>query len=173
MVCDHKSLTVINNSFVFSSKIIRECFTGAENDSLYQSTVPLPRQNKAARSCGGTSTAASTGDLVFPFPSQTHFVGLCDGIGSDMDCPGAPRQKNSAPFRFRGLRKSRENCTSAVSVFLSNSDPLALGSELAENDRCSTDDSCLPLSLEVNASRPNRTMGTTDDKLNYSLTGSG
>ena len=42
MVCDHKSLTVINNSFVFSSKIIRECFTGAENDSLYQSTVPLP-----------------------------------------------------------------------------------------------------------------------------------
>ena len=26
-----------------------------------------PRQNKAARSCGGTSTATSTGDLVFPF----------------------------------------------------------------------------------------------------------
>ena len=31
----------------------------------------------------------------------------------------APRQKNSAPFRFRGLRKSRENCTSAESFFLS------------------------------------------------------
>ncbi len=31
----------------------------------------------------------------------------------------APRQKNSAPFRFRGLRKSRENCTSAASFFLS------------------------------------------------------
>ena len=29
------------------------------------------------------------------------------------------RQKNSAPFRFRGLRKSRGNCTSAESFFLS------------------------------------------------------
>ena len=48
MVCDHKSLTVINNSFVFSSKIIRECFTGAENDSLYQSTVPLPETKRPA-----------------------------------------------------------------------------------------------------------------------------
>ena len=39
----------------------------------------------------GTSTATSTGDLVFPFPSQTHFVGLYDGIGSDLHCPGAPK----------------------------------------------------------------------------------
>jgi len=34
------------------------------------------RQNKAARSCGGTSTATSTGDLVFPFrigPSSLGF----------------------------------------------------------------------------------------------------
>ena len=83
---------------------------------------PAPRQNKAARSCGGTSTATSTGDLVFPFPSQTHSVGLCDGTGSVFSCPGAPRQKNSAPFRFRGLRKSRENCTSAESFFLSKSE---------------------------------------------------
>ena len=84
-----------------------------------QVLLPAPRQNKAARSCGGTSTATSTGDLVFPFPSQTHSVGLCDGTGSDFNCPGAPCQKNSAPFRFRGLRKSRENCTSAESFFLS------------------------------------------------------
>ena len=107
------------------------------------------------------------------------------------------RQTKPIPFRFRGFRRSPESSISigsvflsnlnqlalgfklvkngrtAVSVFLSNSGPLALGSELAENDRCSTDDSCLPLSLEVNASRPNRTMGTIDDKLNYSLTGSG
>ena len=33
---------------------------------------------------------------------------------------GAPRQKNSAPLRFRGLRKSRENCVSAESFFLSD-----------------------------------------------------
>ena len=35
-------------------------------------------------------------------------------------CP--PRQKNPAPFRFRGLRKSRENCISAVSFFLSKTE---------------------------------------------------
>ena len=34
-------------------------------------------------------------------------------------CRADTRQKNSAPFRFRGLRKSRENCTSAESFFLS------------------------------------------------------
>ena len=54
-----------------------------------------PRQNKAARSCGGTSTATSTGDLVFPFPSQTHSVGLCDGTGSNLNCPGAPKWRES------------------------------------------------------------------------------
>ena len=92
--------------------------------------LPAPRQNKAARSCGGTSTATSTGDLVFPFPSQTHFVGLCDGIGSDMDCPGAPRQKKLTPFRFPGYRKSRENCTSAESFFLFQIEPASLGFDL-------------------------------------------
>ena len=35
-----------------------------------------------------------------------------------------PRQKNSAPFRFRGLRKSRENFISVASFFLSKSNPL-------------------------------------------------
>ena len=35
-----------------------------------------------------------------------------------------PRQKKPAPFRFRGLRKSRENAISAVSFFLSKPDPL-------------------------------------------------
>ena len=49
-----------------------------------------PRQNKAAMSWGGTSTATMTGGLVFPFPSQTHSVELCDGFDSDLDCPGAP-----------------------------------------------------------------------------------
>ena len=50
------------------------------------------------------------------------------GVGSP-----PPRQKNAAPFRFRGLRKSRENCISAASFFLSNSDPLTLGSESVGN----------------------------------------
>ena len=35
-----------------------------------------------------------------------------------------PRQKTPAPFRFRGLRKSRESCTSAGAFFLSESNPL-------------------------------------------------
>ena len=43
-------------------------------------------------------------------------------IGSDLECHGTPRQKNSAPFRFRGLRKSRENFTSAESFFLSETE---------------------------------------------------
>ena len=54
-----------------------------------------PRQNKAIRSCGGTSAAASTDDLVFPFPSQTHSVGLCDGFVSHLDRPNAPRQNKA------------------------------------------------------------------------------
>ena len=44
--------------------------------------------------------------------------------------PRAPRQKNSAPFRFRGLRKSRENCTSAESFFLYQIEPASLGFDL-------------------------------------------
>ena len=36
--------------------------------------------------------------------------------------PAPPRQKNAAPFRFRGLRKCRENCTSAASFFLSETE---------------------------------------------------
>ena len=54
--------------------------------------------------------------------------------GSDLDCPGAPRQKNSAPFRFRGLRKSRENCTSAESFFLSKSEDSRGSSDLVLNE---------------------------------------
>ena len=42
----------------------------------------------------------------------------------------APRQKDSAPFRFHGLRKSRENCTSAESFFLFQIGPALLGSDL-------------------------------------------
>ena len=33
-------------------------------------------------------------------------------------------------FRFRGLRKSRENCTSAESFFLSQIEPASLGFDL-------------------------------------------
>jgi len=36
----------------------------------------------------------------------------------------APRQKKPAPFRFRGLRMSRENSISAAFFFLSKPDPL-------------------------------------------------
>ena len=52
-------------------------------------------------------------------------VDVADSKSADGDIvwvrvpPPAPRQKNSVPFRFRGLRKSRENCTSAESFFLS------------------------------------------------------
>ena len=53
----------------------------------------------------------------YPIPSQAR--PMRDEAWPVSDCPGAPRQKNSAPFRFRGLRKSRENCTSAESFFLS------------------------------------------------------
>jgi len=57
----------------------------------------------------------------YPIPSQARpHAKLISG--SDLDCSGAPRQKNSAPFRFRGLRKSRENCTSAESFFLSETE---------------------------------------------------
>ena len=139
---------------------------------------PAPRQNKAMRSCGGTSTATSTDDLVFPFQPRPADAGLASDretgsdldwpgapekgkscsdfpfsgaaplarmdplrsnakedsrplsrsshadlkVGSDLNCLGAPRQKNSAPFRFRGFRKSRENCISAASFFLSKSE---------------------------------------------------
>ncbi len=37
---------------------------------------------------------------------------------------GCQRQKKPTALRFRGLRKRRENCVSAVSFFLSKSDPL-------------------------------------------------
>ena len=106
-------------------------------DTLYQSPVSAlfgaPRQNKTIRSCGGTSTATSTDGLVFPFQPRPADAGLASDweAGSDLDCPGAPRQKNSAPFRFRGLRKSRENCTSAESFFLSKSEVSRGTSDLA------------------------------------------
>ena len=75
-----------------------------------QVLLPAPRQNKAARSCGGTSTATSTGDLVFPFPSQTHSVGPCDGVGSDLTFPfsGAapPARVNPLRSNAKGVAKS-------------------------------------------------------------------
>ena len=43
-----------------------------------------------------------------------------------------PRQKNSTPFRFRGLRKSRENCISVESFFLLQIGPASLGSDLGD-----------------------------------------
>ena len=65
--------------------------------------------------------------ITNPLPSPPH-ANL--KFGSDSDCPGAPRQKNSAPFRFRGLRKSRENCTSAEPFFLYQIEPASLGFDL-------------------------------------------
>ena len=91
---------------------------------------PAPRQNKAARSCGGTSTATSTGDLVFPFPSQTHSVGLCDGIGPDLDCPGAPRRSSLRTARKRQLQSSCLFLICAPRLLLFCRDPLTLGSRL-------------------------------------------
>ena len=44
--------------------------------------------------------------------------------------PPAPRQKNAAPFRFRGFRKCRENSISAASFFLFQIGPAPLGSDL-------------------------------------------
>ena len=56
------------------------------------------------------------------------------------------RQTKPAPFRFPGFRKSRESCTSAVSVFLSNSDPLrwALSWGTIENVSDEADSISLP-----------------------------
>ena len=42
------------------------------------------------------------------------------------------RQKNSTPFRFRGLRKRRENCISVESFFLLQIGPASLGSDLGK-----------------------------------------
>ena len=50
----------------------------------------------------------------------------CKARGSALGAFAPPprRRKNAAPFRFRGFRKSRENCISAASFLLSKSDPL-------------------------------------------------
>ena len=42
------------------------------------------------------------------------------------------RQKKAIPFRFPGFRKSRESSISIASFFLTNTDPLALGSVLGK-----------------------------------------
>jgi hypothetical protein len=104
----------------------------------YHNQRDLTRQNKAARSCGGTSTATSTGDLVFPFPSQTHSVGLCDGIGSDMNCSGAPENGHPVGCPFSGGQPAagddplRSNDSRGSYPPLSSSPhaDLALGSDL-------------------------------------------
>ena len=44
------------------------------------------------------------------------------------------RQKKLAALRFRGLRKSRESCTSAISFFLSTAKPLRLALRLSNMD---------------------------------------
>ncbi len=44
--------------------------------------------------------------------------------------PGPPRQKKSNPFRFRGLRNSRENFISFDFFFLLQIGPAWLGSDL-------------------------------------------
>ncbi len=93
----------------------RDSKSRVRKDVRVRPPPPAPRQNKAARSYGGTSTATLTGDLVFPFPSQTHSVGLCDGIGSDMDCSGAPNAKGS-PGRVGLLRSVSKNYVLHASI---------------------------------------------------------
>ena len=50
----------------------------------------VPRQNKAIRLCGGTSSATSTDGLVYPFQARPADAGLASdcGAGSDLDCFG-------------------------------------------------------------------------------------
>ncbi len=63
-------------------------------------------------------------------------VDVADSKSADGDIvwvrvpPPAPRQKNSASLRSRGLRKSRENCVSAESFFLSETE-LSWGSSVS------------------------------------------
>lgn len=46
-----------------------------------------------------------------------------------------PRQQKPIPFRFPGLRKSRESCISIGSCFLSNTDPLCWALCSYENEK--------------------------------------
>ena len=93
--------------------------------SAYRLVLTNTRQKKPAafRFPGLRKSRESSTSAVSFFLSET---GVSRGTpvsvinaGSDMDCSGAPRQKNAASFRFRGLLKCRENCTSAASFFLS------------------------------------------------------
>ena len=93
--------------------------------SAYRLVLTNTRQKKPAafRFPGLRKSRESSTSAVSFFLSET---GVSPGTpvsvmgnGSDLNCPGAPRQKNAASFRFRGLRKCRENCTSAASFFLS------------------------------------------------------
>ena len=97
---------------------------------------PAPRQKNSApfrfrglRKSRENCTSAASFFLSETEVSRGTSVSVLEN-GSDLDCPGAPRQKDSAPFRFRGLRKSRENCTSAKSFFLFQIEPASLGFDL-------------------------------------------
>ena len=78
-----------------------------------------------------------------PFPTftnQTHtaeaqpFADLSQQIWDLMAAKApAPRQKKAAPFRLPGLRKSREDYTSAASFFLSETE-LSWGSSVSVLD---------------------------------------
>jgi len=71
-------------------------------------------------------------DIAFNYKEGTKTINFSDmecalskrasAPGSDLELSPVPRQKNSVPFRFRGFRKSRENCTSTESFFLSKSE---------------------------------------------------
>ena len=71
-------------------------------------------------------------------PPYAQMLELADKPASDTGAQKAcgfksrsvHRQKNSAPFRFRGLLRSRENCISAESFFLPQIGPVSLGSDL-------------------------------------------
>ena len=61
-------------------------------------------------------------EFVFNYKEGTKTVTFAEleaaDLGSDFTGLGAPRRKKAAPFRFRGFRKSRENCLSAASFLL-------------------------------------------------------
>ena len=97
--------------------------------------LPAPRQKKptALRFRRGGESSVSVGSFFLSETGVSRGTPVSVmGNGSDLDCPGAPRQKNAVPLRFRGLHKCmatrgkratnkacRENCASAASFFLS------------------------------------------------------
>ena len=58
---------------------------------------------------------------MHPGQSKMHPTSTAGCIGIKINVI-SQRQKNAVPLRFRGFRKSRENCASTASFFLSKSE---------------------------------------------------